>query len=503
MKSHRSHSSGAAVLALMAGLLAPVMAAPNAFAAPAISTSTVLAAGATGSAGAVITISGSGFKSGLANSDFVIGGTNTSMTVNVSSGGSTATSALFLLGGTAVLNETIEITAKRSAYATDPGADSNTVTVTVVAAPTPATIASTSTLQVGSVNPSITVNVTNTQVDFSTVTTVGNYVVSTGTTGLTLSSVSWPSGSVVILNFSGTVQAGTLTVAAGQAIFNPATGGQTNTLTFTAVAAPEIDTTSTIAVGTASPTVTVTGSNFAANIALSDLTITAGATGLTPSSVSRVNASELTLGFTGTAAAGTLDIQAKTTAFDPVESLDSNTLSIIISPPADVIVTGPSQSPTITPSSISVAVGGTFIIENQSNTDPYSIRSDSGSVSRNGNTCSQVMACLLTPGASLTLTVDAQGTVTVSGGTLTIGSSPNPGPAPTPATPPSAPASAEAIAGNGEATVSWTAPSSQGSFPVTNYQVQSTRAVPAASCPPVRRPVASRGCAMAPSTPSG
>jgi hypothetical protein len=53
------------------------------------------------------------------------------------------------------------------------------------------------------------------------------------------------------------------------------------------------------------------------------------------------------------------------------------------------------------------------------------------------------------------------------------GSTPGPTP-PTPATPPSAPASAEATAGNGEATVSWTAPTSQGSFPVTNYQVQST-----------------------------
>jgi large repetitive protein len=57
---------------------------------------------------------------------------------------------------------------------------------------------------------------------------------------------------------------------------------------------------------------------------------------------------------------------------------------------------------------------------------------------------------------------------------VTISGSPPAPPTPTPATPPSAPASAEATAGNGEATVSWTAPASQGSFPVTNYQVQST-----------------------------
>ena len=51
---------------------------------------------------------------------------------------------------------------------------------------------------------------------------------------------------------------------------------------------------------------------------------------------------------------------------------------------------------------------------------------------------------------------------------------PNPGPAPTPATPPSAPSSAETSPGPSEVTVSWTAPASQGSFPVTNYQVQSS-----------------------------
>jgi len=53
------------------------------------------------------------------------------------------------------------------------------------------------------------------------------------------------------------------------------------------------------------------------------------------------------------------------------------------------------------------------------------------------------------------------------------GANPDP-PAPTPATPPSAPTSAEATAGDDEVTVTWEAPASQGSFPVTNYQVQST-----------------------------
>jgi hypothetical protein len=59
---------------------------------------------------------------------------------------------------------------------------------------------------------------------------------------------------------------------------------------------------------------------------------------------------------------------------------------------------------------------------------------------------------------------------------VTISGSPNPPtpPTPTPATPPSAPTEASATAGNREATISWDAPASPGSFPVTFYQVQST-----------------------------
>jgi hypothetical protein len=67
------------------------------------------------------------------------------------------------------------------------------------------------------------------------------------------------------------------------------------------------------------------------------------------------------------------------------------------------------------------------------------------------------------------------GSVFDSSWAVAVGSAPNPNPpAPTPAVPPSAPTSAVATTGNGEVTVSWQAPASSGSFPVTNYQVQST-----------------------------
>jgi uncharacterized protein YjbI with pentapeptide repeats len=69
------------------------------------------------------------------------------------------------------------------------------------------------------------------------------------------------------------------------------------------------------------------------------------------------------------------------------------------------------------------------------------------------------------------------------------GPGPGPGPAPTPTYPSSAPLSVLAAAGDSEAFVSWTAPSDEGSFPVTAYEVQSSPAsgsclatAPALSC---------------------
>ena len=51
------------------------------------------------------------------------------------------------------------------------------------------------------------------------------------------------------------------------------------------------------------------------------------------------------------------------------------------------------------------------------------------------------------------------------------GPGPGPNPNPTPVFPPSAPGAVGAVAGDASATVAWAAPSSSGSFPVSNYQV--------------------------------
>jgi len=96
------------------------------------------------------------------------------------------------------------------------------------------------------------------------------------------------------------------------------------------VAAPVITTTSTIANGAATPIVTVTGTNFKTGIVAADLTVGVGTTGLTIGTVFFVSVTEITVAFTGTAAAGDLTIQAKTSAFDPTSVSVSNTLTVTV-----------------------------------------------------------------------------------------------------------------------------------------------------------------------------
>ena len=100
-------------------------------------------------------------------------------------------------------------------------------------------------------------------------------------------------------------------------------------------AAPVITTTSTIANGAVTPSVTVTGTNFKAGIGVDDLTVGVGTTTLTLPTVSFVSATEITVAFTGTAAAGDVTIQANTSAFDPASLLVSNILTVTV--PAAVI----------------------------------------------------------------------------------------------------------------------------------------------------------------------
>jgi len=102
------------------------------------------------------------------------------------------------------------------------------------------------------------------------------------------------------------------------------------TAVFAATAAPVIATASTIANAASAPTVTVTGTGFKTTIAAADLTVGVGTTGLTLGTVTYVSATQITVAFTGTAAAGNVTIQAKTSAFTPTAGAASNTLIVTV-----------------------------------------------------------------------------------------------------------------------------------------------------------------------------
>ena len=116
-----------------------------------------------------------------------------------------------------------------------------------------------------------------------------------------------------------------------------------NLLTYT-VGVNTIATSSTIANGASSPSVTVTSTDFKSGITASDLTIGGlTATGLTVNTVTYDSSTSITITFTGTAKYGDLTIQAKTTAFNPAPSNASNTLTISVPnvvPPAPGTPTG-------------------------------------------------------------------------------------------------------------------------------------------------------------------
>jgi hypothetical protein len=113
-------------------------------------------------------------------------------------------------------------------------------------------------------------------------------------------------------------------------------------------AAKTIATTSTIANGAATPSLTITGVDFKEDILDSDLTVVVGTTGLTLGAVTFVDATSITVAFTGTAAAGSVTIQAKTSAFTVAPGAASNTLTVTVPAAAatSYTLTGPTTGTT-------------------------------------------------------------------------------------------------------------------------------------------------------------
>jgi hypothetical protein len=390
MKFNRSFWSGLAAVALMGGLLTPVVVAPTAqAAAPVIASSSTIFAGATGTIEIVVTTSTNTFNF-YANSrdDFNVVTTGSGL-VDANSVRRSSSEISFFFTGTAVVDESISITALNTAFdpALNPGVTSNTIVIPIIAPPPPApAIAPVSgPISLGDVNPVIEISTTSV---FAASVADDSLTINTGTTGLTRGVLTRVSDTRVSVAFTGTAASGSLAVTAAASAFNPVGSGPSNQLSFSVQGpAPVIASVSTIALGAVNPSIVVTTTGvFAANPSL--FILMSGSTTLNMGSppsrgVVRNSDTQVTITLVGTAAAGTVQVMFDGSAFNP-GGPSSNTLSFV------------------------------------------------------------------------------------------VGSSPAPGPTPTPAVPPAAPTSAAATAGNGEATVTWQAPASQGSFPVTNYQVQST-----------------------------
>lgn len=93
-------------------------------------------------------------------------------------------------------------------------------------------------------------------------------------------------------------------------------------------AAPVIATTWTIANGAESPPVYLDGTGFGSDNDKFDFTVDMGTTGLTYDSVAYVNSTLMRFNFNGKANAGIITIQANASAFLPIATDASNTLSV-------------------------------------------------------------------------------------------------------------------------------------------------------------------------------
>jgi hypothetical protein len=200
---------------------------------------------------------------------------------------------------------------------------------------------------------------------------------------------------------------------------------------------------------------------------------------LSLASVADVGAGEVTLNFSGTAGNGEIEVTADASAFDPAGSAASNTLTIGLSPviaTTSTISAGAVNPTVVLTSNTSTFVGSPTV--NDVDLQPITGLSV-GSVTRDSSTQLTVTLAGTAPTTGTVRITALQSGFNVPGTAsntveIAISSGGGGGGGGTPATPPSAPASAEATAGDGEVTVTWQAPTSQGSFPVTNYQVQST-----------------------------
>ena len=120
---------------------------------------------------------------------------------------------------------------------------------------------------------------------------------------------------------------------------------------------PVIATSSTISTGNTGASIIVTSTGFATTVSASDFIIATGTSGLTLSSITNTSTTSKTLVFNGTVTSGTLQITAKTSAFNPVASSNSNTLTLSSSGATTTTTTTPGTfGITGTPTSTSTTI---------------------------------------------------------------------------------------------------------------------------------------------------
>lgn len=199
------------------------------------------------------------------------------------------------------------------------------------------------------------------------------------------------------------------------------------------ISAPVIATSSTITNAQSAPSVVVTGNDFKSGISLSDLTISAETSGLTASSVTRNSATQITVAFTGTASAGTVTVQAKTSAFTLTASSASNTVSVVVPRTISFATTSytkayletqtVSASPSTGSGTITYSVGSSTACTISGST--VTISSGTGTCSVTATVASDGTYASVSTTTPVTFTVSkAVSTISISGGNYTYTGSP-------------------------------------------------------------------------------
>lgn len=139
----------------------------------------------------------------------------------------------------------------------------------------------------------------------------------------------------------------------------------TSSIPLAHAAAPVISTKWTIANGANSPPVFLDGVGFAADNDKFDFTVDIGTTGLEYDSVAFVDDTHMRFNFHGKANTGTITIQANASAFTPVASEASNTISIVVPVPLvaqSITFTAPSVMKVKDPDQVPIATSSSGLL---------------------------------------------------------------------------------------------------------------------------------------------